>query len=69
MENELKSGWLYALAVVALVLVALGAYVAMPVAGPPKPELDLSRSRSTTLRLLSTAVCPTTNTVCRPVLG
>ncbi len=33
------------LAVVVLVLVALGAYMAMPVAETAKAELDLSRSR------------------------
>jgi hypothetical protein len=58
MENELKSGWLYSLAVVALVLVALGAYVAMPVAGPPKPDLDLSRSRTTANKLFAAAIEP-----------
>jgi hypothetical protein len=57
-ENELKSAWLYALAVVVLLLVALGAYMASPVAGPPKPELDLSRSRTTANGLYVAAIEP-----------
>ena len=54
----MKSAWLYAVAVVALVLVALGAYVLSPVAGPPKPELDLSRSRTTANGLYVAAIEP-----------
>jgi hypothetical protein len=56
--NELRSAWLYALAVVVLVLVTLGAYVAMPVAGPPRPEIDLSRSRTTENGLYVAAIEP-----------
>jgi hypothetical protein len=58
MENELKSRWLYALSVVVLVLIAFGAYLAMPMAGPPKPELDLSRSRTTASGLFAAAIEP-----------
>lgn len=52
----MKSGLLYALAVVVLVVVALGAYLAMPVA--PKPELDQSRSRTTVNGLYVAAIEP-----------
>jgi len=54
----LRSSWLYACAVVVLALFALGAYVAAPVAGPPKPELDLSRSRTTANGLYVAAIEP-----------
>jgi hypothetical protein len=54
----LKSAWLYVLAVVVLVLVALGAYVAMPVAETAKAELDLSRSRTTANGLFVAAIEP-----------
>lgn len=54
----MKSALLYALAVVALVLAALGAYVAAPVAAPPKLELDLSRSRTTANGLYVAAIEP-----------
>ena len=57
-ENELKSGWLYLLALVVLLAVAFGAYLAMPVAGPPKPEIDQSRSRTTTNGLYLSAIEP-----------
>jgi hypothetical protein len=57
-DSELKSAWLYAVAVVVLVLVALGAYVLSPVAGPPKPELDLSRARTTANGLYIAAIEP-----------
>ena len=57
-ENELKSGRLYVLAVVALVLVALTAYMAMPAAGPSKAEIDQSRSRSTANGLYVAAIEP-----------
>jgi hypothetical protein len=57
-ENELKSGWLYALAVIVLVLVALGAYMAMPSAGPPRAEIDQSRSRTTANGLYVAAIEP-----------
>lgn len=52
----MKSGWLYALAVVALVLVAFGAYLAMPTA--PKPEIDQSRSRTTANGLYVASIEP-----------
>lgn len=52
----MKSGLLYALAVVVLVLVALGAYLAMPAA--PKPELDQSRTRTTVNGLYVAAIEP-----------
>jgi hypothetical protein len=57
-ENELKSAWLYVLAVVALVLVALGAYMATPVAETAKADLDLSRSRMTANGLYVAAIEP-----------
>jgi hypothetical protein len=57
-ENELKSVWLYAVAVVALVLGALGAYMATPVAETAKAELDLSRSRTTANGLYVAAIEP-----------
>lgn len=52
----MKSGLLYALAVVVLVLVALGAYLAMPAA--PKPELNQSLSRTTVNGLYLAAIEP-----------
>ena len=58
MEKMLRSAWIYALAVVVLMLVALGAFVAMPAAGPPKPDLDQSRSRATANGLYVVAVEP-----------
>lgn len=57
-ENELKSGWLYVLAVVALMLVAFGAFVARPGAESPKSELDQSRSRKTANGLYVAAIAP-----------
>ena len=54
----MKSGWLYLLAVVALLAVAFGAFVAAPVAGPPKPEIDQSRSRTTTNGLYVAVIEP-----------
>jgi len=46
MEKPVKSGWSYALAVLALVALAFGAYVLMPVAEPVKPAADLAQSRN-----------------------
>lgn len=43
----MKSGWLYALAVVVLAMVAVGAYLAAPAVGPAQAELDQSRTRAT----------------------
>lgn len=43
----MKPGWLYALAVAALVLVAYGAHVATLDAGAAKPEPGLARSQTT----------------------
>lgn len=54
----MKSGWLYLLALVVLLAVAFGAYLAMPVAGPPKPEIDQSRSRATAEGLYLAAIEP-----------
>jgi hypothetical protein len=54
----LKLAWLYAVAVVALVLVSLGAYVVSPVAGPPRAEIDQSRSRTTANGLYFAAIEP-----------
>ena len=54
----MKSGWLYLLALVALLAVAFGAFVAMPVAGPARPELDQSRSRTTVNGLYVAAITP-----------
>lgn len=56
----MKSGWLYALAVVVLVLVVLGAYLAMPVAGPAETGRDQSRSRTTAKGLYVAAIEPET---------
>ncbi|MCX7304684.1 MAG: FixH family protein [Hyphomicrobiales bacterium] len=52
----MKSGLLYALAVVVLVLVALGAYLAMPETS--KPELDQSRTRTSANGLYVAAIEP-----------
>ena len=57
-EKALKSGWLYALAVVVLSAVAFVAYLAMPVAGPAQTELDQSRSLSTANGLYVAAIEP-----------
>lgn len=54
----MKSGWLYALAVVALFMVAFGAYLAAPVVGPARAELDQSRSRATANGLYLAAIEP-----------
>lgn len=54
----MKSTWLYVVAVVALVAVALGAYLAMPSTAPMKPEIDQSRSRMTANGLYSAAIEP-----------
>ena len=54
----MKSAWLYLLAVAALVAVAFGAHLAMPSGGPPTPELDLSRSRTTANGLYIAAIEP-----------
>ena len=53
-----KSVRLYALAVVALLLVSLGAYIAAPVAGPSKLDVDQSRSRTTANGLYLAAIEP-----------
>ncbi len=52
----MKSGWLYALAVVGLVLLAFLAYVAMPT--PPKPDLDQSRTRTSANKLYVVSIEP-----------
>ncbi len=57
-EKMLKSGWLYALAVVVLLAVVFGAYLTMPAAGPSKAEIDQSRSRSTANGLYVAAIEP-----------
>ena len=54
----MKSAWLYLLALVVLVAVAYGAYWAMPVAAPPKAEIDQSRSRTTVNGLYVAAIEP-----------
>lgn len=46
MEKPVKSGWTYALAVLALVAVAFGAYVMMPVAETAKPATEQKQSRT-----------------------
>jgi hypothetical protein len=53
-----KFGWLYALAVVVLALVAYGAHLAMPVVAPVQAALDLSRSRATANKLYVAAIEP-----------
>ena len=58
METALKSGWLYALAVVALVMVAFGAHVATLDARSAKPERDLARSQTTAGGLYVAAIEP-----------
>ena len=67
-ENELKSGWLYALAVVVLVVVAFGAFVARPGAESPKPELDQSRSRTTANGIYMAAIEPEAREIKQGVL-
>lgn len=54
----MKSGWLYLLALVALLAVAFGAFVAMPVAGTAKAEVDQSRSKATAKGFYVAAVEP-----------
>lgn len=54
----MKPGWLYTLAVAALVLVAYGAHVATPDAGAAKPEPDLARSQTTAGGLYVAAIEP-----------
>lgn len=58
METALKSGWLYALAVAVLVLVAYGAHVATLDARSAKPEFDLARSQTTSGGLYVAAIEP-----------
>lgn len=52
------SGLRYLAAVVVLVALAIGAYLASPLAAPEKPGLDLSRSRSTANGLYTVALEP-----------
>lgn len=54
----MKSALLYLLALVVLVAAAFGAYLASPVAGPPKAETDQSRSRTTANGLYLAAIEP-----------
>jgi hypothetical protein len=56
----LKSIWSYVAAFAAAALLAVLAFVFMPVAGPPKPELDQSRSRTTANGLYLAAIEPET---------
>jgi len=57
-ENAVKFGWLYALAVVVLGLVAFGAHLAMPMVAPVQAALDQSRSRATANGLYVAAIEP-----------
>lgn len=52
----MKPGWLYTLAVVALLALAYLAYLLMP--ATPKPELDQSRTRTTANGLYSLTIEP-----------
>jgi hypothetical protein len=63
-----KSGLLYALAVAALVLVALGAYLVAPAVGPAQAELDQSRTRATANGLYVAAVEPEAPEITQGVL-
>ncbi|MEW9805221.1 FixH family protein [Mesorhizobium marinum] len=54
----LKSVWLYALAVVGLMLAAFGAFVASPGASPPQAALDQSRTRTSAAGLYVASVEP-----------
>ena len=54
----MKSALLYLLALVVLVAAAFGAYLASPVAVPPKAEIDQSRSRTTANGLYLAAIEP-----------
>ncbi|MEP9389130.1 FixH family protein [Mesorhizobium sp. KR9-304] len=54
----MKSTWLYVLAVVVLLAVVIGAYLAMPSAAPTKSEIDESRSRTTANGLYVAAIEP-----------
>lgn len=57
-RKRVKSGWLYALAVVVLALVAYGAHIAMPVVAPVQAALDQSRSRATANNLYIASIEP-----------
>jgi hypothetical protein len=52
------SGLRYVVAVVALAALAIGAYLASPLASTERPGLDLSRSRATTGGLYTVAIEP-----------
>ena len=65
MENRVKSRTLYALAVVVLALVAIGAYLAAPAVAPARAELDQSRTRTTASGLYVAAIEPETEEIRR----
>ena len=54
----MKSTWIYIAAVAAAALLAILAFVFMPVAAPPKPELDQSRSQSSAKGLFVAEIQP-----------
>ena len=58
MEKPVKSGWSYALAVLALVALAFGAYVLMPVAETAKPATDLTQTRTSNGGLYMVSIEP-----------
>lgn len=54
----MTSGLRYLAAVVALVALAIGAYLASPLAAPEKPGLDLARSRTSAGGLYTVSIEP-----------
>lgn len=54
----MKSGWSYAVAVLALVALAFGAYVLMPVAETAKPATDLTQTRTSNGGLYMVSIEP-----------
>ena len=54
----MKSTWLYVAAIAAAALIAAAAFLFMPLAGPPKPELDQSRSKATAKNLFVAEIAP-----------
>jgi hypothetical protein len=57
-ENFVKSGLLYALAVVAVLGLAFGAYLVSPLAAPPAAALDQSRTRTGAAGLFVAEIAP-----------
>ena len=54
----MKSTWLYTAAIAVAALIAMLAFVFMPVASPPKPELDQSRIRTSAKGLFVAEIQP-----------